>query len=74
MDDAFYWFAYNFGNVSKLYEFHASGFNIPALDAIVALLVQGVYCWRIWALTQWKVIPIITALVSAPSRSIAQYC
>lgn len=63
MDDLFFWFVYNFDDPSKLDKFRWA-FDIPTLDAVIALLVQGVYCWRIWALTGWRVLPITTAFVA----------
>lgn len=63
MEDAFFWFAYNFGDTDKIYELHSSGIDIPLLDAVMALTVQLVYCWRIWVLSRWRVVPILTALV-----------
>ncbi len=63
MDDLFFWFVYNFGDSEKIFQFHWA-FDIPSLDAVIGFLVQIVYCWRIWILSGWKVIPAVSALVS----------
>ncbi|KXN86256.1 hypothetical protein AN958_10309 [Leucoagaricus sp. SymC.cos] len=63
MDDTFFWFAYNFGDTGKLNEFHIAAIDIPVFDAIIALIVQNVYCWRMWVLSRWRVIPILAALI-----------
>ncbi|KAF9445258.1 hypothetical protein P691DRAFT_630363, partial [Macrolepiota fuliginosa MF-IS2] len=52
MDDAFFWFAYNFGDLKKIYDVHLAAIDIPVLDAVIALIVQMVYCWRIWVLSK----------------------
>ncbi|KAF9445257.1 hypothetical protein P691DRAFT_777703 [Macrolepiota fuliginosa MF-IS2] len=64
MDDAFFWFAYNFGDLNKVYEFHLAAIDIPTLDAVIALIVQLVYCWRIWVLSEWRIIPILTGFLA----------
>lgn len=63
MDDVFFWFVYNFGDYTKVTQFHWA-FDTPTLDASIALLVQLVYCWRIWVLSGWKILPVLAALVS----------
>lgn len=80
MEDAFFWFAYHFGDIGKVYQFHFAAFDVPTLDAIIALIVQMVYCWRIWVLSKWRVMPVLTALVrvilclSARASSTEGYC
>jgi len=63
MDDTFFYFVYGFGDVQRLFDLHWA-FDVPTLDAIIGLVVQGVYCWRIWVLSGWRVIPIFSALVA----------
>ncbi len=69
MDDTFFYFVYGFGNVERLFELHWA-FDVPTIDAVIGLIVQGVYCWRIWVLSGWRVIPIFSALVSLDSASV----
>lgn len=65
MVDAFHWFVYNFGNTTALSDLSMAGIDGPILDGIIALIVQSVYCWRIWVLSGRKVVlPGIIALVS----------
>lgn len=68
MDDTFFYFVYGFGNVERLFEFHWA-FDIPSFDAAIGLIVQGVYCWRIWVLSRWKFIPLFSFLVGLLLRS-----
>ena len=63
MDDTFFYFVYGFGDVPRLFQFHWA-FDIPTLDATVGAIVQSVYCWRIWVLSGWKVVPVFSLLVS----------
>lgn len=65
MVDAFHWFVYNFGNTAALSDLSMAGIDGPILDGIIALIVQSVYCWRIWVLSGRRVVlPGIIALVS----------
>jgi hypothetical protein len=61
--DAFHWYVYNFGNYDAILDFPIT--NAPIFDAIIAIVVQLTYCWRIWTMSDWKVLPIMIALVSA---------
>jgi hypothetical protein len=66
MVDAFHWFVYNFGNTEALSDLSMAGIDGPVLDGVIALIVQLVYCWRIWVLSgQRPVLPAIIALVSS---------
>lgn len=65
MVDAFHWFVYNFGNTAALSDLSMAGIDGPILDGIIALIVQSVYCWRIWVLSGRRIVlPGIIALVS----------
>jgi hypothetical protein len=64
MEDGFFWFSYHYGDATSLYDFHFVGIDILVIDSIIGLLVQFVYCWGIWRLSRWRVIPLLTALVS----------
>lgn len=64
MVDAFHWFVYNFGNTEALSDLSMAGIDGPLLDGIIALMVQIVYCWRIWVLSGRRaVLPAIIALL-----------
>ncbi|KAF5363452.1 hypothetical protein D9756_001017 [Leucocoprinus leucothites] len=64
MDDVFFWFVYNFGDFPKLFEFNLAAIDGPLLDAIITFTVQLVYCWRLWKIGRWKVLPIVTAVLA----------
>lgn len=63
MDDVFFWFVYNFGDANKLLQIRWV-FDTPVLDAIVGFIVQAVYCWRIWVLSGWRTVSVLTFVVS----------
>lgn len=69
MEDTFFWFAYNFGDINKVYQFHFASIDVPLIDAVVAFTVQMVYCWRIWVLSRWRVVPTLITLVHPASSS-----
>ncbi len=64
MKDAFHWFVFNFGNYDALLHSGLSGIDAPVMDGIIAIIVQFVYCWRVWVLSKWRVFPAFIALVS----------
>ncbi|KAF5350108.1 hypothetical protein D9756_009064 [Leucocoprinus leucothites] len=64
MDDIFYWYVYNFGNYSALLEFNIATIDGPFLDALIMITVQLVYCWRVWVLGRWRVVPIIASFLA----------
>lgn len=64
--NTFFYFVYGFGDVNRLFQFHWA-FDVPTLDAVIGLIVQGVYCWRIWKLSGWGVVPILLGFVSSVS-------
>ncbi|KAF5346046.1 hypothetical protein D9756_010841 [Leucocoprinus leucothites] len=64
MADMFYWFVYNFGNPSTMQELHYASIGGPFCYAIIACIVQIVYCWRMWVLARWRILPAILAFLS----------
>jgi hypothetical protein len=64
MVDGFHWFVYDFGDYDALLDFKLSSIDSPIFDAVIAFVVQLVYCWRIWLLSKWRVFPCIIAFVS----------
>jgi len=62
--DGFHWFVYGYGNTIKLGEYYLANFDSPILSSIIALISQGVYCWRIRHLSHWKISPFFIAFVS----------
>ncbi|KAJ7866485.1 hypothetical protein B0H13DRAFT_1072378 [Mycena leptocephala] len=63
--DAFHWFVYGFGNMDRLNDTFLNSWDVPLLDAVISLVVQGFYCWRIHVLRKSFFIPILIAMVSA---------
>ncbi|PFH46700.1 hypothetical protein AMATHDRAFT_50860 [Amanita thiersii Skay4041] len=53
--DIYFWFGTGFGNVVRLNVTYLSPFDTPMIGAIVALIVQLFFCYRIWKLSrsQW---------------------
>lgn len=64
MDDVFFWFVHNFGDYSALLRFNVAAIDGPFLDVVITFTVQSVYCWRLRKIGQWKILPIVTAMVS----------
>ncbi|KAJ7154400.1 hypothetical protein C8R43DRAFT_1001114 [Mycena crocata] len=62
--DAFHWFVYGFGNMEKLDETFLNSWDVPLLDAVISLVVQAFYCWRIYYLRKGYVIPALILVVS----------
>ena len=50
--DVYYWFVQGFGNMERLTEAHFAPIDIPIIHAIVAPLVKGYFCYRIWTLNK----------------------
>jgi len=63
MVDCFEWFVYDFGNYENLRMFKLSSIDSPILNGVIIFLVQLVYCWRIWVLSKWRVLPGVIAFV-----------
>jgi len=50
--DVYYWFVQGFGNMERLTEAHFAPIDIPIIHAIVAPVVKGYFCYRIWTLNK----------------------
>ncbi|KZV78747.1 hypothetical protein EXIGLDRAFT_569436, partial [Exidia glandulosa HHB12029] len=48
--DAFHWFVFGYGNMARLDDTFLNSWDVPLLDAVIALIAQLFYCWRIWIL------------------------
>jgi hypothetical protein len=66
--DAFHWFVYGFGNMDRLNDTFLNSWDVPLLDAVISLVVQGFYCWRIHVLRKSLFLPILIAMVGFPQR------
>ncbi|KAJ7664405.1 hypothetical protein DFH06DRAFT_1184372 [Mycena polygramma] len=62
--DSFHWFVFGFGNMDRLDDTFLNSWDVPMLDAVIALIVQVFYCWRIYVLRKTLVYPILITLVS----------
>nr|GAT55908.1 predicted protein [Mycena chlorophos] len=62
--DAFHWFAFGFGNMEQLDQTFLNSWDVPFLDAIISLIVQGFYCWRIYMIRKNAVVPLVIVLIS----------
>lgn len=64
--DVYYWFIDGFGDVERLKDSHFAPIDIPIFHAIISLVVQEYFCYRIWMLNKrssW--LCIIIAIVRA---------
>ncbi|KAH9048677.1 hypothetical protein EDB83DRAFT_2522957 [Lactarius deliciosus] len=50
--DVYYWFVAKFGNVPHLEHSHFAPIDIPIITAVISLIVQGYFCYRIWVLSR----------------------
>lgn len=62
--DGFHWFVYGYGNLERLGEYYLANFDSPIISSLIAVISQGVYCWRIHHLSRWRISPFIIAFVS----------
>jgi hypothetical protein len=68
--DAFHWFVFGYGNMARLDDTFLNSWDVCLLDAVISLIVQTFYCWRIYVLRGRSfVIPGAILLVSLPSIS-----
>ncbi|KAI9439542.1 hypothetical protein H4582DRAFT_2074904 [Lactarius indigo] len=52
--DLYYWFVTGFGNVERLGDPHFAPIDMPVINGITSLLVQGYFCYRIWVLDRQR--------------------
>jgi len=50
--DVYYWFVAGFGNVDRLNKAHLGPIDVPIINAVTSLIVQGYFCYRIWVLNK----------------------
>ncbi|KZV82225.1 hypothetical protein EXIGLDRAFT_351658 [Exidia glandulosa HHB12029] len=62
--DTFHWFVFNYGNMLRLDDTYLNSWDVPLLDAVVALIAQLFYCWRIWVLRKkpYVILSVIIAV------------
>ncbi|KAJ3868173.1 hypothetical protein EV359DRAFT_77925 [Lentinula novae-zelandiae] len=62
--DAFHWFVYGWGSIDALYDLYSTFLNVPILSSVIAAIVQAFFAWRIWRLTQSRIISILIVLLA----------
>ncbi|KAI0253496.1 hypothetical protein BJV78DRAFT_181167 [Lactifluus subvellereus] len=50
--DVYYWFIEGFGDMEHLKDSHFAPIDIPLIHAIISLVVQQYFCYRIWTLNR----------------------
>ncbi|KAH9980827.1 hypothetical protein BGW80DRAFT_1247690 [Lactifluus volemus] len=50
--DVYYWFIEGYGVLERLQESHFAPIDIPLIDAVISLIVQEYFCYRIWTLSR----------------------
>ncbi|KAH9044166.1 hypothetical protein EDB84DRAFT_1636373 [Lactarius hengduanensis] len=50
--DIYYWFVAGFGNVERLGNSHFFPVDVPIIGTVIAFIVQGYFCYRIWVLNK----------------------
>ena len=69
--DIYYWFIAGFGNMDRLKNSRFSAIDSPTIDAIISLIVQGFFCYRIWTLNKrmWWVCVVVSIVRTIRSLS-----
>ena len=69
--DIYYWFIAGFGDMDRLKNSRFSAIDSPTIDAIISLIVQGFFCYRIWTLNKrmWWVCVIVSIVRTIRSLS-----
>ncbi|KAH9070718.1 hypothetical protein EDB83DRAFT_359936 [Lactarius deliciosus] len=64
--DIYYWFVDGFGDAERLARSHFSPIDSPIMTAVISLIVQGYFCFRIWTLKRslWLCCAITAAAVT----------
>jgi len=63
--DIFHWFVFGFGNMDKLDENFLNAWDVPFCAAVISLVVQVFYCWRIYVLrNKALIVPVIILAIS----------
>ncbi|KAJ3880906.1 hypothetical protein F5051DRAFT_322848, partial [Lentinula edodes] len=62
--DAFHWFVYGWGSIDALYDLYSTFLNVPILSSVIAAIVQVFFAWRIWRLTQSRIISVLIVLLA----------
>ena len=63
--DGFHWFVFGFGDMNRLGEFFLANIDTPIMSVIIALVVQGMYAWRVYILSRFRVITGLIIFVGA---------
>ena len=64
--DVHYWFLSGFGDAERLKSSHYAPVDIAITDAIISLVVQEYFCYRIWTLNRRSWFCFIIAVVCVP--------
>ncbi|KAI0068100.1 hypothetical protein BV25DRAFT_520013 [Artomyces pyxidatus] len=62
--DVYYWFAEGFGDLFRLQDPYISPFDTPFMSALISLIIQTFFCYRIWVLKRslWWLCLVIVAI------------
>jgi len=70
--DVYFWFIEGFGDVERLKDSHFAPIDIAIIDAIISLIVQEYFCYRIWTLNNKRqswfclFIAVVRSLLTSP--------
>ncbi|KAH9177724.1 hypothetical protein EDB89DRAFT_1432777 [Lactarius sanguifluus] len=68
--DVYYWFIAGFGDRERLKSSHYAPIDIAITDAIISLIVQEYFCYRIWTLNRRSSWFCLIIAVTAVSQSV----
>jgi hypothetical protein len=65
--DVYYWLIVGFGDLERLAHYHFGGIDIGFMTALISLIVQGYYSYRIWVLNN-KILPWVCWIIAVVCR------
>ncbi|KAI9449727.1 hypothetical protein BJY52DRAFT_225137 [Lactarius psammicola] len=69
--DIYYWFITGFGDVEHLANSHFTPIDVAIMTAVISLIVQGFFCYRIWVLDKRSLWICCVIAVSAVTQAVA---
>jgi hypothetical protein len=76
--DVYFWFMAGFGDLERLKKSNFSPIDSPTIDAVISLIIQGFFAYRIWTLNKralWLslLIIVVRIIISTFQRVCLQF-
>ncbi|KAI0253500.1 hypothetical protein BJV78DRAFT_181739 [Lactifluus subvellereus] len=72
--DVYYWFMAGFGDLKSIESYWFSRIDIAVMDAIISLIVQGFFCYRIWVLNKRLLWFCVVVAVLSVAQASGAFC